>query len=470
MGIEDFSKENESSTSSKDAYRDVKNISADNSVLSPSRMRTDWKIGSRRKNYKQIIILSFDALRERKARSALTILMVVVGGALMVALNGMSAGQSAFMNKQMNMLAPNVLFVSSGQMNFRGPQGPPTIVLSNEVVNRIKSLPFVQEVVPSYQGQLQLNAQGNVLNAQIIAMDPQKIYLVTPSLQLVEGSDIQPNNPTAMLVGDSIANPPGKTTPFVSTGQTVKGTFTYVEQNTGKTKEQSKSFVISGVIQPTGNNFIDRSVIINEATGNSLFHKSGKYDQMVVAALSGDLVATVQGEITSLYGTNIGVTTPKAISQTIQRFQSGNNAFTIAIAFIALLVGAVGIITTLYTSVSERTKEIGTMKAIGAKSRFILILFLTEALFIGLIGSTFGILSGIGGAYVLTSGFAPNAPGQGGAGGGVQGNTATSHLNPIFVPGDLFNVWILSTILSLGAGLFPAWKASRLSPLEALKR
>jgi putative ABC transport system permease protein len=281
-------------------------------------VRTDWKIGSRRKNYKQIIILLFDALRERKARSALTILMVVVGGVLMVALNGMSAGQSAFMNKQMNMLAPNVLFVSSGQMNFRGPQGPPTIVLSNEVVNRIKSLPFVQEVVPSYQGQLQLNAQGNVLNAQIIAMDPQKIYLVTPSLQLVEGSNIQPNNPTAMLVGDSIANPPGKTTPFVSTGQTVKGTFTYVEQNTGKNKEQSKSFVISGVIQPTGNNFIDRSVIINEATGNSLFHKSGKYDQMVAAALSGDLVATVQREITSLYGTNIGVTTPKAISQTIQ--------------------------------------------------------------------------------------------------------------------------------------------------------
>lgn len=384
----------------------------------------------------------------------------------MVALNGMSAGQSAFMNKQMNMLAPNVLFVSSGQMNFRGPQGPPTIVLSNEVVNRIKSLPFVQEVVPSYQGQLQLNAQGNVLNAQIIAMDPQKIYLVTPSLQLVEGSNIQPNNPTAMLVGDSIANPPGKTTPFVSTGQTVKGTFTYVEQNTGKTKEQSKSFVISGVIQPTGNNFIDRSVIINEATGNSLFHKSGKYDQMVVAALSGDLVATVQGEITSLYGTNIGVTTPKAISQTIQRFQSGNNAFTIAIAFIALLVGAVGIITTLYTSVSERTKEIGTMKAIGAKSRFILILFLSEALLIGIIGASVGLVTGMGGAYLLTTGLAPRGPGTGGG----QPGAPAPHFNPVFVADQLLNVWILSVALSIASGIFPAWKAARLSPLEALRR
>ena len=103
---------------------------------------------------------------------------------------------------------------------------------------------------------------------------------------------------------------------------------------------------------------------------------------------------------------------------------------------------SVGIITTLYTSVTERTKEIGTMKAIGAKSRFILTLFLTEALFIGILGSTFGILSGIGGAYVLTSGFAPSSPGQGGGGG-----AAASHIDPVFVPTDLFNVWILSTIL-----------------------
>jgi putative ABC transport system permease protein len=343
-------------------------------------------------------------------------------------------------------------------------------VLNSEVVNRIKSLPFVQEVVPSYQGQLQLNAQGNILNSQIIAMDPKKIYLVTPSLELEDGSSIQSNNPTAMLVGDSIANPPGKTTPFVTIGQTVKGTFSYVEQNTGKTKEESKSFVISGIIKPTGNNFIDRSVIINEATGNSLFHKSGKYDQMVVAALSGDYVNTVQQEIIGLYGNNIGVTTPKAILQTRQQFQSGNSAFTIAIAFIALLVGAVGIITTLYTSVTERTKEIGTMKAIGAKGRFILVLFLSEALLIGIIGSTLGLLSGMGGSYILSSGFAPRGSGTGGGAGGGPPGAAPPHINPIFTPNDLFSVWILSLLLSIAAGIFPAWKASRLSPIEALAR
>jgi len=174
------------------------------------------------KNSKQIFLLSFDALKERKARSALTILMVIVGSGLMVALNGMSAGQAAFTSKQLGFLAPNVLFVSPGQNNFRGPSSPPTIIFNSEVVNRLKSLPYVQDIIPSYSGQLQLNARGNIVDSPVYGMDPSKIYIIIPSLQLVTGSSIQPNNPSGMLVGDGIANPPGMTTPFLTVGQTVK--------------------------------------------------------------------------------------------------------------------------------------------------------------------------------------------------------------------------------------------------------
>src|SRR5215469_697511 len=89
------------------------------------------------KNYKQIIILSVDALRERKLRSALTILMVIAGGALMVALNAMSAGNTAFINQQINSLAPNIIFVDSGKHRLSGPSTPPTIIFNSQVVSRI---------------------------------------------------------------------------------------------------------------------------------------------------------------------------------------------------------------------------------------------------------------------------------------------------------------------------------------------
>jgi putative ABC transport system permease protein len=93
---------------------------------------------------------------------------------------------------------------------------------------------------------------------------------------------------------------------------------------------------------------------------------------MVVVAQSADQVGVVQQEITSLYGINIGIITPRAILQARERFVSGNNSFIQSVAFIALLVGAVGIITTLYTSVNEIVHEIETMKAIAAQKSFIL--------------------------------------------------------------------------------------------------
>ena len=417
------------------------------------------------KNYKQILILSLDAIRERKLRSTLTILMVVAGGALMVALNGMSAGNMAFVVKQFNSLAPNVMFVTSGQHGFHGPSGPPTIIINSQVVKRIKALPYVQDTVPAYRGQLQLNAQGSTQNVPVIAMDTSKISLILPTLQLVPGSAIKPTDPTAMVVGNTVANPPGAEVPFLSIGQTVKATSTY--STGGKAATESKTFVVSGILESSGNNYVDQAIFINEIVGNQLFHKTGKYDSITVAANSPVYVNTVAKEITDLYGpNNLSVITPNAIIQTQQQLQSGTATFALIIAFIALLVGSVGIITTLYTSVNDRVSEIGTMKAIGAKNTFILALFMSEAFLIGILGATSGVLIGIGGGYVLSGMVPHSASGPGGGGGGGH----PAHVDPIFVPSDLLRVWSLSLILSIAAGIMPAWKASRLSPLEALRR
>ena len=199
-------------------------------------------------------------------------------------------------------------------------------------------------------------------------MDTSKISLILPTLQLVPGSAIKPTDPTAMVVGNTVANPPGAAVPFLSIGQTVKATSTYSAGASGKAATQSKTFVVSGILESSGNNYVDQAVFINEIIGNQLFHKTGKYDSITVAANSPEYVNTVAKEITDLYGpNNLSVITPTAIIQTTQQLQSGTATFALVIAFIALLVGSVGIITTLYTSVNDRVSEIGTMKAIGAK-------------------------------------------------------------------------------------------------------
>jgi putative ABC transport system permease protein len=318
-------------------------------------------------------------------------------------------------------------------------------------------------VVPSYQGQVQLESSSKSLSTTVFSIDPAKLYIIAPTLEFEEGSAIRPNDPSAIYIADQIAYPPGENTPFAIIGQTVRATYSFVDEN-GNQQEESRSFVVRGIMKPTGNPTIDNAVVFNRDTGNALMHKSGKYDSLLVAAESAEFAKSVEEEIRKLYGNDIGVTSPEAILSTITQFTSGFTTFILSIALVALLVGAVGIITTLYTSVMERTKEIGTMKAIGAQNSTVLSLFMTEALIIGILGATSGLLAGMAGGYVLIAGLS-SAGGPGGDAGGGPGN-----ISPVFLPTDLATVWGISVGLSLLAGIYPAWKASRLSPIVALRR
>ena len=406
----------------------------------------------------EIFALSTGALADRKVRTMLTITMVVVGSSLIVILSGLSAGQSAFIKNQLSQLAPELLTVTPGQQSFRGDSSPASIVLNDVVINRINGLPFIKDVIPQYRGSIQINSQGNIINTSVLSMNPEKIYAIVPKVEFEDGSLLKPNDPTAMLVGYNVANPPGKSDQIMTIGQSVRATFSYVDSN-GKSQKESRSFVVSGIVKLTGTAQIDEAVIINTSGGMTLLHKSGKYDRLAVVAQSAEAVDTVQQEITTLYGTAIGITTPRAILALREQFTSGNNAFILSVGFIALIVGAVGIVTTLYTSVTERIKEIGTIKAIGAPNNTILSLFLVEALLIGVTGASIGLIVGIIGGYSFGSAFSPPTPGTRGA-----------IITPIFLWYDLLKIWLLSVGLSIGAGIFPAWKASGLSPMIALRR
>ena len=387
---------------------------------------------------KEIFLFSFEALRDRKVRSILTVLMVMVGSSLLVAVNGLGTGFTFFFNKQFENLAPNILFINSAQQDpntggiSSGPPPAPKIVLNSAVMSRITSLPFVNEVIPSFQGEITLISQGETKTTNSFAIDPSKLVVVSPTLEYEEGSSIRPSDPNAIIIPSDVALPPGEENQFLTIGESVRAEYSYIDPTSAKEKKETKNFVVSAIMKRTGNPTVDNAVVINTVTGNSLFQKTGKYDSLIVVAQSSDLVSLVEEEIRSLYGNNIGITTVEAIIQTIQEFTSGISTFLLSIAIISLIVGAVGTVTTLYTSVVERTREIGTLKALGAKNRDILALFLTESFLIGVIGATIGILIGIGGGYILAS----------------IGSQNEDPITPIYLASNLATVWLISVVLS----------------------
>ena len=411
-------------------------------------------------NPKDLFLLSFEALVDRKVRTLLTILMVVLGSSLVVVLNGLSAGQTAFLEQQFNTLAANVLFVGSGQRSLSSfaASTSNSIIINDVIVQKIRALPNVSDVIPEYTGSVQVNSQGNTQRASITAIDPSKLSVELPNLTYVDGSTVNPGDRSSAIVGDTIVNPPGADTAFVVLGETIKATATYTDSSGSHTV--IKNFVVTGILKPSGNTGIDRSIIINLDAGNQLLHKQNRYDQLIIAATTPDDVDTVQQEITGTFGKTLGATTPKAIMAVRQQAAGGNAAFILMVGIIALVVGAVGIVTTLYNSVTERIREIGTMKAIGAQNAEILALFLVEAALIGIIGASSGMGIGMIGGVILGI-LTTTTP----TGGGPP-----VHIPPIFVPMDLLKVWILSLGLSVLAGMYPAWKASKLSPMVALRR
>jgi putative ABC transport system permease protein len=353
-------------------------------------------------------------------------------------------------------------------------------------------------VIPSYQGDISIQSGSESKSFSVLSMDPSQLFVISPTLELMEGSTLpSANDPTAILVAEDIAFPPGESTPFINLGQSVRLTYSFVDPDTGEAREESKSFVVRGIIESTGNPTVDNAVVIGLQPGDDLLQRAGKFDSLFVAASSTDYVDAVEEEIRTLYGNDIGITTVQNILKTIEEFTGGINAFLASIAIISLVVGAVGIITTLYTSVVERIREIGTLKAIGAKNTTILGLFLFEALLIGIIGASSGLVAGIGMGYLLVS---ASPGGDGGGDGDAESDTGTSaggnggntgsndarsgtgdeptaerqtqeseQLTPVYLGEDMIRVWIISVSLSIMAGLYPAWKASRYLPVDALR-
>lgn len=436
---------------------------------------------------------AFRALGERKLRAALTILGIVIGPATIVALVGATQGYSNATASRFETLGANTIFVTPVGRSFS---------LTSTDVDEIQSLSGVVSAVPYQEASGQISQGGSTVNVEIYALDPGQLASILPSLGLQQGSLPSSSDEVGAAIGNSIAYPDitsaeNSTVNQVLTVSNIRSaaalvTFTggggfggsgATSSSGGSSTGTERSFIIRGIFSSFGQSFLinpDGSIFISASAGQQLLHTSTYSGVVVVAANSAD-VTQVMSELTSLFGQDIRSTAVTSLLSTIQSVSQGASTLLEAVAGTSVIVAFVGIMTTMLTSVLERTTEIGILKALGASSRSIMLAFIAEASVTGVIGGVIGAGVGAGLSYVLISylsgslsigglGFGGGAVVRGA--GATASSTASSTLSitPAITPEILAIAVVIALAVGTVGGILPAWRASRLTPVEALHR
>ncbi len=412
-------------------------------------------------NLTRLVRWALLALSERKLRSGLTIFMVVIGAMLITAINGLTAGASDVMNQQLSAFGADLLTISpGGQRGFGPSQGAAEIPLNDRTVKTLEGIKYVDKVIPYVQGSATLKKGKNERTVTVTGLDQSDFTDIVSSATLLEGRYVLSTDHQGMLLSYYNAfNDEGEQQ--LKTGQTVFLEVSIVEEsgNTQSIEVEKGSFKVEGILDEIGSMMFDRGVYLSLPAARTLLNKGNEYDGIYLVTDDSKYNEAVEEEIRDIYGDSLGVSSPKAMAEQIGEVMATFTSFISNIALISLIVGAVGIITTLYTSVIERTREVGLLKSLGFNNGMVLLSFMIESMLIGAMGGLLGVAIGIAGAYVLGSGI-----------GMMGGPGMRAGITPAFRFTDLLYVWLISFTLSIFAGIYPAWRASKLSPLEALRK
>ena len=428
------------------------------------------------------------ALRERKLRAALTILGIVIGPATIVALVGATQGYSNATASRFETLGANTVFVSPVGRSFS---------LTTTTVQEIQSLAGVEYAVPYQQASGQITQGGGTVSVTVYALDLSQLDNLLPSLSLAQGSLPSSSDLVGAAIGNTIAHPniQGAANTTLNDVLTVSGIgrFSFITFGGGGGggaasaspssggSGTSRSFIVRGVFDSFGQSFLinpDNSVFVSQSAGQELLHSS-TYNGVVVVASSAADVTEVINELDTEYGQSVRTTSVTSLLSTIQSVSQGATTLLEAVAGTSVVVAFIGIMTTMLTSVLERTTEIGILKALGASSRSIMLAFITEASVTGLFGGAIGAAAGVALSYVVIS-FLAGSLGIGGLsfGGGTfargGASTASSATTLNITPAISPEIIVIAVAIALAVGtiggIIPAWRASRLTPVEALHR
>jgi len=404
--------------------------------------------------------MGLNMLLHSKLRSWLTIIGIVIGIGSVVGILSLGDAMQEQVQSRLAEMDLTIITISPGytkaSSNMPGPGdhggggGTTTDVeLTDDDIDALQGLEGVEYIAGQISGSEPVIYAAQNATLSITGVDPQ-VWKYMTTLETQSGRLLEPSDKYAAVIGSGVASGVYDQDIGVNQVLTING----------------KAVRVVGILAEEGEG--DRSIYMPIDGAVNLIDdaEDNVFDSITVKARSEDLVDGLMEDIVDKLmvsrhiiqddDRDFSVTASKSMAESVTEMTDSMTLFLGAIAAVSLLVGAVGIANTMFTSVLEKTKEIGTMKAIGAKNRDILMIFLFNSAMVGLVG---GILGVILGGFVSTLFPYLGVTLMRGAG------SSSSSLSPSLMAFGL----ILAVVIGVASGVVPAYRASKLKPVDALR-
>ena len=398
----------------------------------------------------ELIKTAFVSLSSNKPRTALTMLGVVIGIGSVISMLAIGNGSQQSIQDSVTSLGSNLLTITSsaqktGLVQGAGGSGQ---TLTMEDATAIKDkISNITAVSPEYSSSSQVTSTDSNANVSISGVQPD--YFIAHNYQAGEGVLITGDDNTN-IARVAVLGPDTATTLFPNSSAI------------GSTIQINKlPFKVIGITVSKGSTGFTNSddvVFVPLSTAQKILFGQSKLRTITVQGKDSNSLTQVQADITSLLQTRHKIKVGKSddftirnSADTLSTLTSVTGVFTILLASIggiSLLVGGIGIMNIMIVTVTERTREIGLRKAVGAKNSTVLMQFLIESIILTLFGGLFGVGLGYGVSYVI--------------------NTTKVASSVISLDSVFLSVGI-SVLIGIVFGLYPAYRASKLSPIDALR-
>lgn len=408
-------------------------------------------------DYKELFSESVSTLLLNKMRTGLAMLGIVIGIASVIALLSIGEASQKSITTQIQSLGSNLLTVSPGAQRssglVRGAQGGGTTLTYEDAkaLTADESLTAIKTVLPVYSARSQVVYSEANTNTQIYGVTPE--YLSARNIEIESGSNISQNdlagNTNVAIIGPTVLTSlwGDGATSAEAIGQTIRiGTLNF--NVIGVTVEKGGS----GMSNQDDLIYIPLTTAQKKLFGvkyvSSIIVETESEEVMIQAMNQIGYTLMERHHIKDTTKADFTIRNQQDMLNTVSSVTGTLTSLLSGVAAISLLVGGIGIMNIMLVTVTERTREIGLRKALGAKDKLIIIQFLMEAVILTFVGGLFGIVFGILIAYIY----------------------ATTTAGLFVVSGSsILLAFIVSSVIGVVFGWYPARKASLLQPIEALR-